>query len=320
MADRVLLFVTTAVDWQVSLEHVVISAADLAPRLVGASAPVLIDVRLPEDHAAGKLPGAAGNCVFEVAFVDRMPELAAKDRPVCVYGEDAESLESRVAAEKLARQGYREVLDFRGGLAAWREAGFEVESSVAAPETPEAHDGTYPLDLAESRVLWTGRNLLNRHDGTLKLKSGEVEIAGGTLAGGSFVFDMRGMACTDLAGDPLHEVLIAHLLSDDFFEVEKYPEASFKIIAASLVDDASPGSADTKIRGVLHLKGIDGEIEFLATTGITPDGKLAAQASFEIDRTRWNVIYGSGKFFRSLGGHLVNDRIGIQLRIVTQAT
>jgi len=69
---------------------------------------------------------------------------------------------------------------------------------------------------------------------------------------------------------------------------------------------------------VLNLKGTDGGIDFLVTTGITPEGKLAAQASFTIDRTRWNVIYGSGKFFRSLGGHLVNDLIEIQLRIVTR--
>ena len=298
-----------------------IDAAELARLQQGSEAPVLIDVRLPEDHAAGKLPGAAGNCVFEVAFLDRMPELAAKERPVCVYGEDAESLESRVAAEKLARQGYREVLDFRGGLSEWKAAGFEVEPTGGdAPDTPSLRDGSYPLDLAESRVLWTGRNLLNRHDGSLKLKSGEVEIARGQLAGGSFVFDMQDMACSDLAGDPLHEVLIAHLLSDDFFEVETYPEASFRITAADSLEDASPGSPDTRIRGVLHLKGTDGGVEFLATTGITGEGKLAAQAAFTIDRTRWNVIYGSGKFFRSLGGHLVNDLIEIQLRIVTQAT
>ena len=297
----------------------VIDAAELARRQQGAEAAVLVDVRLPEDHAAARLPGAVANCVFEVAFLERMAGLAAKERPVCVYGEDSESLESRVAAEKLVREGYREVLDFRGGLAGWKAAGLKAESSGAAvPEAAQPRDGTHPLDLAESRVMWTGRNLLNRHDGSLRLKSGEVEIAGGELVGGSFVFDMQEIACRDLAGDPLHEVLIAHLLSDDFFEVEKYPEASFRITTASSLEDASPGAPDTAIRGVLNLKGTDGGIDFLVTTGITPEGKLAAQASFTIDRTRWNVIYGSGKFFRSLGGHLVNDLIEIQLRIVTR--
>lgn len=298
----------------------VIDAAELAPRLKENEAPVLIDVRLPEDHAAGSIPGAVANCVYEVAFLERMPGLAPKERAVCVYGEDTDSLESRVAAEKLVRQGYMEVMDFRGGLVAWKAAGFAVKpsSGALAAEVPEPRDGIHPLDLTESRVQWTGRNLLNRHDGTLRLKSGEVEIHEGRLDGGSFVLDMRGIACRDLAGEPVHEVLIAHLLSDDFFDVEAYPEASFRIIAARPVAEATPGSPDLKIRGLLTLKGTEGEVEFLASTGITAEGKLAAQASFAIDRTRWNVIYGSGKFFRSLGGHLVNDMIEIQLRIVTQ--
>ena len=54
-----------------------------------------------------------------------------------------------------------------------------------------------------------------------------------------------------------------------------------------------------------------------ASAGVTADGTaFAAQAAFGIDRTQWNVIYGSGKFFRRLGGHLVNDRIDLQLRVV----
>ena len=51
---------------------------------------------------------------------------------------------------------------------------------------------------------------------------------------------------------------------------------------------------------------------------MTPEGKFAAQASFAIDRTLWEVLYGSGKYFRNLGGHLVNDLIELQLRIVTR--
>ena len=59
-------------------------------------------------------------------------------------------------------------------------------------------------------------------------------------------------------------------------------------------------------------------MKFLAVVGVTPEGKLAAQASLAIDRTLWEVLYGSGKYFRNLGGHLVNDLIELQLRIVTR--
>jgi hypothetical protein len=59
-------------------------------------------------------------------------------------------------------------------------------------------------------------------------------------------------------------------------------------------------------------------LEFIASAGLTSEGKAAAQAAFAIDRTQWNVLYGSGKYFRHLGEHLVNDLIEIQIRVVTK--
>jgi hypothetical protein len=56
----------------------------------------------------------------------------------------------------------------------------------------------------------------------------------------------------------------------------------------------------------------------LATSGVTPDGKAAAQAVFSFDRTRWKVLYGSGRFCHRLGMNLVNDLIEFEIKIVTQ--
>jgi polyisoprenoid-binding protein YceI len=72
------------------------------------------------------------------------------------------------------------------------------------------------------------------------------------------------------------------------------------------------------VHGELTLKGVTLPIEFVATTGFTPEGKPAAQSVFAFDRTQWNVLDGSGKYFRNLGGHLVNDLIEIQLRVVAK--
>ena len=59
-------------------------------------------------------------------------------------------------------------------------------------------------------------------------------------------------------------------------------------------------------------------VQLGAVAGVTPEGKLAAQSSFLIDRTLWNVIYGSGKFFHRHGMHLVNDLIDVELKVVTE--
>lgn len=297
---------------------IIIDARELSERLASTVPPVLLDVRLDSDHACRRIPGALNNCVFEVAFLERMEGIAPdRSRPVCVYGADDGSLESRMAAEKLCRAGWAEVLDFREGLGGWRAAGFPVEEVAPTPSQPPIRSGVHGVDLKESRVLWTGRNLLNKHEGAIPLRTGELTVEAGRLAGGRFTFDMRGITCSDLAGSPMHDILIAHLLSDDFFDAEVFPDASFVITQTSPVNGASPGAPNLSVSGELTLKGLTRPVEFPACAGITPDGKLAAQASFAIDRTKWNVVYGSGKFFRNLGGHLVNDLIDLNLRIVT---
>lgn len=293
---------------------------DLAQRMSKPGAPLLLDVRLEDDYVAAHLPQARNNCVFEVSFPDRMAGLTPdKKTAICVYGAAEDSYEARMAAEKLSRMGYVEVLELRAGLEGWKSAGLPLEGR-GVPETdrPVPPDGWFEIDPDESRAEWMGRNLLNKHDGRIALKAGQLQFVQGELTGGQFVLDMNSITCRDLAGEPMHDVLIAHLRSDDFFDVERYPEARFVITSTERILNATPGAPNLIVRGELTLKDTTRPVEFLAAAGITPEGKPAAQCVLAIDRTLWNVLYGSGKYFRRLGGHLVNDQIEIQLRIVTR--
>ena len=140
----------------------------------------------------------------------------------------------------------------------------------------------------------------------------------GQLSGGRFVIDMTRIVCSDLQGTELHDVLIEHLQSDDFFDVARFPEAFYVINAVRAIEGATPGQPNLEIVGNLTLKGISGPLTFSAATGMTPDGKAAAQAVLLFDRTYWNVLYGSGRYFHRLGMHLVYDLIDLQIKIVTQ--
>ncbi len=297
-----------------------ISPSELAQRLGEFHRPVLVDVRLEEDYAVTHLPESKNNCVFEVAFLDRMGDLAPDKRTtVCVYGATADSYEARMAAEKLYRVGYTQVLELREGLEGWKSAGLPLEgggdSAIAETVPP---DGWLDVDVSKSHVEWAGRNLLNKHYGRIGLKSGKLRFDRGHLVGGEFTLNMRAITCQDLAGDPSHDVLVAHLASHDFFDAELYPEARFVITATKRVANATPGAPNLAVSGELTLKDVSRALEFVASAGLTAEGKAAAQAAFAIDRTQWNVLYGSGKYFRNLAGHLVNDPIEIQIRIVTQ--
>lgn len=294
-----------------------ISPAELSAALQSASPPVVMDVRLEDDFACSHVPGAVGNCVFEVAFGERLARLAPdRAAAICVYGAGEGSAEAAMAAEKLRRAGYITVLEMREGIAGWEEAGLPVEGSGERPADPPPPAGRYDIDLEASRVIWTGRNLLNSHTGTAQLKSGFLEFEKGRLTGGAFVIDLTSLRCTDLEGDPSHDVLIEHLESDDFFDTAHWPEAGFVITSAEVVGGARPGCRNLFIRGDLTLRGGTHPVEFAASAGLTAAGKPAAQAHVEIDRTQWRILYGSGRWFRRLAGHLVNDIIELDIRIV----
>lgn len=82
---------------------------------------------------------------------------------------------------------------------------------------------------------------------------------------------------------------------------------------------ATPGTPDHRVSGELTIKGVTRQISFPSTIVPQDDGSLKAQAFFDIDRTDWNICYGSGRLFEKLGMHLVHDRIDIELFIVAQA-
>ncbi len=283
-------------------------------------APLLVDVRLEEDFERGHLPGARGNCVLEVAFVDRMRDIAPdREKPVCVCGEGGGSCDTSLAAEKLDRLGYARVFEYRGGLAEWREAGLPLEGhDGSVPERPRVPDGVHAVNLDESRILWTGRNLLNAHKGTIRLSGGSLHIEDGRLAGGEFEIDMRSIRCSDLEGDDLHDVLVRHLMDLDFFDAEKHPQARYVIERVTEPPDGTPGAPNLHIDGQLTLRGTTAPLGFDACGGISPDGQLAAQAVVAFDRTRWGSRYGSGKWFSRLAGHLVNDLVEVELRVVAK--
>lgn len=281
---------------------------------------LLIDVRLSEDFDDAHLPGAKSNCVFDVDFMEELSGLSADTKKrVCVYGAHEGSHEARMAAEKLRRAGFSKVWEFRDGIRAWEKQGFGLEGKFSgSPAPPVISDGVHAINLKESRIEWLGRNLLNKHWGSAGIRRGEITFRGGVPVFALFSIDMTDLSCDDLRGDPLHDVLITHLQSDDFFDVTRFPKAVFEIDSFTPIENSSPGAPNYHASGNLTLRGITEPVEFDLVAGITGDGKAAAQASFAIDRTRWEVIYGSGKLFHRLANHLVNDLIEFQIRIVTE--
>ncbi|GFE57117.1 YceI family protein [Geobacter sp. AOG1] len=296
-----------------------ITCQELNKRLADGGALRVVDVLPPEVYAARHLPGARNACVYEIVFLKGVAELAPDPAtPLVLYDATGTTMAAATAREKLLEAGYRDVRVLSGGLAGWCAAGFPVEPAADPPPEPVLRDGTYRLDPSASVLEWIGRNFNNRHYGRIPFSGGELVIAAGELQRGELTLDMTGITNLDLQDETYRRMLVHHLKSDDFFAVDRYPVAGIRISGWQRIAGATPGAPDHTVEGELTIKGITRRIAFPAAVAPQEDGSLKAQAAFDIDRTAWNIAYGSGKLFEKLGMHLVHDRIDIELFIVAR--
>ncbi|MEJ2545832.1 MAG: YceI family protein [Calditrichaceae bacterium] len=169
------------------------------------------------------------------------------------------------------------------------------------------------IDLDNSKLKWEGRKVTGAHHGTINLKDGSLELADGELNGGSFVVDMNSIVNLDLEDETWNDKLVNHLKSDDFFSVDKYPVAEFKITDVKIYKDSKTES-NYLIIGDLTIKGITHSIEFPAVVKNDND-KVSATATIEVDRSKYDVRFRSGSFFTGLGDKLIYDNFTMNIEL-----
>lgn len=176
--------------------------------------------------------------------------------------------------------------------------------------TGDTEKQTIKVNNEASKITWKGQKVTGEHEGNIQLKSGELIFEGEKLVGGSFIMNMATITCTDLEGEYKGK-LEGHLKSADFFGVEKYPTAKFEI--TQVVERGTPG--DYKIVGNLTIKETTKEIKFNASAKMSgPAAK--SSASITIDRSDFNIKYGSGSFFDNLGDKTIYDEFDLNIMLV----
>lgn len=171
--------------------------------------------------------------------------------------------------------------------------------------------GTFELDTNKSNINWFGEMFnIRSHKGTIKLVSGQGTIEDALITGGSFEIDMN-----TIKENNNTEKLEKHLKSADFFNVEMYPTARFEI---TNISKTSITPADYTVTGNLTIKGITKEITFPAIIAKQSDSTFIATADVDIDRSLWDIRYGSDSFFDNLGDEVISDSIKLNLFLVTK--
>ena len=175
---------------------------------------------------------------------------------------------------------------------------------------PVETTATYETNVSESSVVWTATKVVSGgHTGTVKISKGSLEIDGSELKGGSFEIDMTTIANTDIEGE-WRAKLEGHLKSDDFFAVETYKTATLKI---TKVKSTAKGKYD--ITADLTIKGKTESVTFPADVNVK-GGKATATAKITVDRTKYDVRYGSPSFFDDLGDKAISNEFTLDVKVV----
>ncbi len=167
---------------------------------------------------------------------------------------------------------------------------------------------SFKVDASKSKVEWLAKKVTGQHNGVVTLQSGNLVVTDGKIAGGSFVVDMNSIVCLDLTGE-WNEKLVGHLKSDDFFSVANNPAAKFDITKVT------EGKEGTTIEGNLTIKGITKTISFPAS--VSKKGNVVvAIATIKIDRTKFDIKYGSKSFIEGIGDKAIDDDFELKVNLV----
>ncbi|GGE60934.1 polyisoprenoid-binding protein YceI [Pedobacter psychrotolerans] len=177
-------------------------------------------------------------------------------------------------------------------------------SAFKSPVKPVA----YTVDPAKSTITWIGKKVTGSHNGTIALQSGTLNVDGKKVTGGTFTIDMNSIKDADGSAK-----LEGHLKADDFFGTAKFPTSTFVITKV-----AGSGAALT-VTGNLTIKGITKPVSFPATVAVNADGTVSALAGkILVDRTKYDIRYGSKSFFDSIGDKAIDDNFEIGVKLVAK--
>lgn len=183
-------------------------------------------------------------------------------------------------------------------------------------DTAATLSGSHEIDAAASSANWTGgKHLIKDYidRGTINIKSGNAVFTDDVLTGGQVVFDMNSIATleTGRGNDADNTSQQArHMKSPDFFDAANFPESKFVITSAEKAGDVT-----YNLTGDLTIKDKTNSVSFPVEVS-NESGVITISGSATLDRTLWDIKYGSSKFFASLGDNVIDDEFTLDFQAV----
>lgn len=161
------------------------------------------------------------------------------------------------------------------------------------------------VDTATSKIVYLGKKVTGQHTGEVKVANGFLTFDNGALKGGEVVADMTSITNTDITDKDYHKKFLDHMASPDFFDTAANKTATIKIKSAKKVK-----GDNYKVEADLTIKGKTAPVAFDAVAN-----KEKATATVVFDRTKYDIKYGSGKFFQGLGDKMINDDVQLTVEL-----
>lgn len=179
------------------------------------------------------------------------------------------------------------------------------------------HTTRYKVNAGESTITWHATKVTGEHSGTVGIQNGFVSSNDGDIVSANIIADMTQIRCTDLEGE-WGDKLVGHLNSDDFFAAEQFKTSSFSLKEFRPLDKEAQGGMTHEVTGDFTIRDQTKSVTFLATVG-EADGKMTISGEVVLDRSQFNVRYGSGSFFDDLGDNLIHDNFTVGFALVADA-
>ena len=177
-------------------------------------------------------------------------------------------------------------------------AGAAPESATQKPAGAE----TLAISPNNSKVEFVAAKVTRSHQGSFQKFSGTIDLVPNSLANSRVTIDIEAASVvTDEAQ------LTGHLKTPDFFDVAKYPKATF---VSTKIEPNNTGGATHTVTGNFELHGIKKSITFPATIQVVPDS-VSVNCEFAINRKDFQILY-PGK-----ADDLIRDNVVIKLTIKT---
>ena len=182
----------------------------------------------------------------------------------------------------------------------------------------ELVNGEYFTDPAASSLIWEGRKTLivdYKDQGTINVQSGFMLVEEGALMSGEIILDMSSLTVNSV-GQGGVAGLERHLKSADFFDVENFAEARISLMSVVPVEENNENGTKYNLEAEIIIKDIANNVVIPAEIYMQDDN-LVVFGQVDLDRTLWDIRYGSDKFFDNLANNVIDDFFTVGFRFVS---